>query len=78
MNVEYVPVSKLIPYASNPRKNEGSVSAVAASIRHFGFRNPIIVDAAGTVIAGHTRLKAAQALKMAKVPVIRVEDLTEE
>lgn len=78
MNVEYVPVRDLIPYARNPRKNEGSVSAVAASIRQFGFRNPIIVDANGTVIAGHTRLKAAKALKMDVVPVVRVDDLTEE
>lgn len=78
MNVDYVPLAQLTPYARNPRRNEGSVAAVAASIRQFGFRNPIIIDANGTVIAGHTRLKAAQALGMKEVPVVRADDLTEE
>jgi len=78
MEVKYVPVSELIPYASNPRKNDNAVSAVAASIREFGFRNPIIIDKNGTIISGHTRLKAALALKLDTVPVIRAEDMTEE
>lgn len=78
MKVEYVPLSRLMPYARNPRKNDTSVNAVAASIREFGFRNPIIVDGAGTVIAGHTRLKAAKMLGMDKVPIVRADDLTEE
>ena len=78
MKVEYIPVKKLTPYARNPRKNDSSVNAVIASIREFGFRNPIIVDGEGTVIAGHTRLKAAKSLGMEKVPVVRADDLTEE
>lgn len=78
MNVEHISVRDLVPYASNPRKNDSAVNAVASSIRTFGFRNPIVVDANGVVIAGHTRLKAAQMLKMDKVPVVRADDLTEE
>ena len=78
MEIEYVPVAELLPYARNPRKNDAAVNAVAASIREFGFRNPIIVDAEGVVVAGHTRLKAAKKLGLDKVPVVRAEDLTEE
>ena len=76
MEVEIWPVKKLIPYARNPRKNNEGVKAVAESIKRFGFRNPVIVDKDGEIIAGHTRLKAANVLGLASVPVIRAEDLT--
>ena len=66
-------VDELIPYERNPRRNDKAVEAVAASIREFGFQNPIILDSEGVVIAGHTRLKAAKLLGMKKVPVIRSE-----
>ena len=78
MKVEYEPLDRLTPYARNPRKNDPAVDAVAASIRRFGFRNPIVLDRNGTVIAGHTRLKAAKKLGMDKVPVVLADDLTEE
>ena len=51
---------------------------VAASIREFGFKVPIIVDAEGVIVAGHTRLKAAELLQLKKVPCIIADDLTEE
>lgn len=78
MKVEDWPLNRLAPYARNPRRNDQAVDAVAASIRRFGFRNPIVLDRNGTVIAGHTRLKAAKKLGMEKVPVVLADDLTEE
>ena len=60
MKIEMWEIVRVKPYEKNPRKNEGAVEAVAKSIREFGFRVPIVVDADGVVIAGHTRLKAAE------------------
>lgn len=71
-------LSELIPYANNPRHNDEAVDKVAASIREFGFKVPIIVDKDNVIVAGHTRLKAAQKLGFEKVPVIRADDLTDE
>ena len=71
-------ISELKPYANNPRLNDAAVDAVAASIKNFGFKVPIILDRDGEIIAGHTRLKAAQKLKMKTVPVIIADDLTPE
>lgn len=68
----------LKPYPNNPRKNDKAVDAVAASIREFGFKVPIITDKDGVIIAGHTRLKAAEKLGLETVPVIVASDLTEE
>lgn len=71
-------ISELKPYANNPRLNDGAVDAVAASIKNFGFKVPLVVTADGEIIAGHTRLKAAQKLKLKTVPVIIADDLTPE
>ena len=76
--VQMLPLKEIHPYERNPRKNDASVDAVANSIREFGFRAPIIVDADRTIIAGHTRYKAAKKLKLKKVPVIVAEDMTPE
>lgn len=73
-----MPLSKIKPYEKNPRINEGSVQAVANSIKEFGFRNPIIVDVDGVIIAGHTRYKAALSLGLKTAPVIIAEDMTPE
>lgn len=77
LKIEYIDTEKLIPYINNPRINDQAVDVVAASIKEFGFKNPIIIDKENVIIAGHTRLKAAKKLGMEEVPVIRVEDLTE-
>lgn len=69
---------ELIPYANNPRENDGAVDAVAKSIKEFGFKVPVIIDKDNTIICGHTRIKAAKQLKMEKVPCILADDLTEE
>ena len=66
------------PYPDNPRRNDKGVAAVQKSIESFGFLNPIIVDADGVIICGHTRYEAAKNLKMETVPVIVADDLTKE
>ncbi len=77
LTVEWRPVSKITPYKGNPRTISGeAVDKVAASIKTYGFRQPIVVDAAGVVIAGHTRLLAAKRLKLKRVPVHVATDLT--
>ncbi|HWQ65242.1 MAG TPA: DNA methyltransferase [Methanospirillum sp.] len=76
MQIEYLQLSTLIPYSKNPRKNDPAVAPVAASIKEFGFRIPILIDNNNEIIAGNTRLKAAKNLNLKEVPVIRCEDLT--
>ena len=76
MKIEIINVDRVIPYARNPRKNSGAVDKVAASIREFGFRQPIVVDENFTVIVGHTRLLAAKKLGITEVPVHIAEGLT--
>lgn len=74
--VTYMDVDSLIPYANNPRLNDNAVDAVAASIKEFGFKVPIVVDGENVIINGHTRLKAAHKLGLTQVPVIVADDLT--
>ena len=71
-------IDAITPYERNPRINDGAVDAVAESLRQFGFRQPIVVDTDGIIIAGHTRWKAAQKLGLANVPVHVAADLTAE
>jgi DNA modification methylase len=76
MTIELRPIDQITAYANNPRNNDDAVDAVAASLKEFGFRQPIVVDAAGVIIVGHTRFKAAKKLGLAKVPVHVATDLT--
>ena len=69
MKITETSIASVIPYARNPRKNAAAVSKVAASLKEYGFRQPIVCDEAMVVIAGHTRLQAAQSLGMKTVPV---------
>ena len=78
MEIIYKPVSDLIPYENNPRKNDQAVDALANSISEFGFRNPIIIGTDNVIASGHTRLKAAIKLGMTEVPCLIADDLTEE
>lgn len=76
--VKYLPIDDLIPYARNSRTHsEAQVAQIAASIREFGFTNPVLIDAEGGLIAGHGRVMAARALGMADVPTITLGHLTE-
>lgn len=78
MQIIEVNVEDLIPYANNPRHNEEAVDKVAASIREFGFKVPIIIDKDNVIVAGHTRLKASKKLGLKTVPCIMADDLTED
>ena len=78
MMIEMRPTESVKPYERNPRKNEHAVDAVAKSLREFGFRQPIVVDADGVIVVGHTRWKAAQQLGLASVPVHVAKDLSPE
>lgn len=71
------PLGEIRPYPNNPRVNDGAVKYVAASIRRFGWRRPILVDEDGVILAGHTRLKAAQSLGLETAPVCVVRGLTD-
>jgi DNA modification methylase len=76
MKIELRQLADITPYEQNPRLNDDAVEAVMASIREFGFRQPIVVDGDGVIICGHTRYKAAQRLGLEKVPVHVATDLT--
>lgn len=71
-------ITELREYENNPRHNENAVDAVAASIKEFGFKVPIVIDENNVIIAGHTRRKAAEKLGMTLVPCIVADDLTPE
>lgn len=75
---DQVDVEKLIPYINNAKKHsESQVTKIAASIREFGFLNPVLIDKKYNVIAGHGRILAAKKLGLDKIPAIYAEGLTE-
>lgn len=76
MKIQNMKVIEIKPYPNNPRINDHAVNAVAESIKEFGFKVPIIIDADNVIVAGHTRLKAAERLELETVPVIIASDLT--
>lgn len=78
MKVQEKALEEIRPYEKNPRKNEPAVEKVAESLREFGWQQPIVVDADGVIIAGHTRWRAARRLGMQTAPVVVAENLTEE
>lgn len=76
--IDYRPVLELIPYARNARTHsDAQVAEIAASIREFGWTNPVLVDGDNGIIAGHGRVLAARKLGMSEVPVIELSGLTE-
>lgn len=78
MNIIEKPINEVIHYEKNPRINDNAVPAVMKSIEEFGFKVPIVIDKNGTIVTGHTRLKAAKKLGMKTVPCIVADDLTPE
>ena len=71
-------VEHLIPYANNSRTHgDAQIAQIAASIKEFGFTNPVLIDGEGGIIAGHGRVLAARKLKMAEVPCIMLDHLTD-
>lgn len=78
LKITYVAPDSLTAFSGNARTHsENQVAQIAESIRQFGFVNPVLVDEAGGVIAGHGRLMAAAMLGMEQVPVIRIGHLSE-
>ena len=76
--LDYTPVADLKPRARNPRTHsKAQIRQIAASIERFGFTNPVLVDGAGGIVAGHGRVEAAKLLGLPTVPTIRLEDLSE-
>jgi ParB-like chromosome segregation protein Spo0J len=79
MQIEKRQLSELIPYINNSRKHsDDQVTQIAASIKEFGWTNPILVDGDNGIIAGHGRIMAAKKLNMTEVPVIELSHLTKE
>jgi hypothetical protein len=78
LTIELRSIGDIRPYPNNPRTNDNAVDAVAASIREYGWRQPIVVDSDGVIICGHTRYKAAQKLGIDQVPVHVATDLSPE
>lgn len=71
-------IGEIIPYKNNPRKNDDAVEYVANSIKEFGFKVPVIIDKNNIIVAGHTRVKAAERLGIEEIPCIVADDLTDE
>ena len=78
MKITLTPIDDVKPYERNPRLNDPAVEAVARSLKEFGFRQPIVVDAEHVIVVGHTRWKAAKQMGLAKVPVHVATDLSAE
>lgn len=76
--IEQIALDALIPYARNSRTHsDAQVAQISASIKEFGFTNPVLIDKDGGIIAGHGRVMAARKLKLEEVPCIRLSHLTE-
>lgn len=76
MNIVNFKVEELIPYINNPRNNNDAVDKVAASIKEFGFKVPIVIDKDNVVVTGHTRLLASKKLGLKEVPCVIADDLS--
>lgn len=77
-SIEQTGIDALIPYARNSRTHsETQIAQIAASIREFGFTNPVLIDGDGGIIAGHGRVLAARKLGLSAVPTIRIDYMTE-
>ena len=74
-----LPIAALAPWARNARTHsKKQIRQIAASIRQFGFTNPVLIDEAGTILAGHGRVAAAELLGMTEVPCLRVDHMSED
>ena len=77
MEIKHIKIAELIPYASNSRTHsDRQVAQIAASIKEFGFNNPVLIDETGGIIAGHGRVLAARKLGLQEVPTIELAHLT--
>lgn len=77
INIENISIEKLIPYARNTKTHpETQIAQIAASIKEFGFNNPVLINKDNQIIAGHGRVEGARKLGMDAVPCVRLEHLT--
>lgn len=76
--IVYKSLDEIKPYERNARNNDNAVDSVANSVKQFNFNVPITVDKNGVIVSGHTRYKAAKKLGLERVPVIVLDDLTDE
>jgi ParB-like chromosome segregation protein Spo0J len=78
MKIEQIKTEKLIPYARNSRlHSQEQIAQISASIREFGFNNPVLIDKDHGIIAGHGRVLAAQKLGLDEIPCLRLSHLTD-
>jgi ParB-like chromosome segregation protein Spo0J len=77
LQLEVWAITRFIPYARNPRKNDHVVNKMVSSIQEFGFKVPVLARSSGEVVDGHLRLKAAEKLGIAEIPVIVCDDWTD-
>ena len=75
-HIESWPITKLVPYPRNPRKNDGAVDRMCGSLREFGFKIPVLARSDGEVVDGHLRLKAARKLGLTELPVLLCDEWT--
>jgi len=73
-SIEHWPIERLVEYPRNPRKNDGVVDRMCASVREFGFKIPILARSDGEVVDGHLRLKAARKLGISEIPIILCDE----
>jgi DNA modification methylase len=79
MKIEIVNIESIQPYINNPRKlKDSAIDKVAKSIKEFGFRQPIVVDANRIIVVGHTRYRASKKLGLKEVPITVADNLTQE
>lgn len=79
MKIEYVDIKSVKPYKNNAKKHtKKQVEMIAKSIKMFGFNQPVLIDKNNTVVVGHGRVLAAKKNKLNKIPVVRIENLTDE
>lgn len=78
MEIVEVMLTEIRPYQKNPRKNKNAIDAVAASIKEFGFKVPIVLDKNNVIVTGHTRFEASKKLGLQKAPCIIAADLSED
>ena len=78
MNIVDLSIDELIPYENNPRNNEKAIEKVAASIKEFGFKVPLVINKDKVIVTGHTRYLASKKLGLTTVPCLIADDLTDE
>lgn len=76
MKIELLPITAITPYARNPRKNQSAIAAVKASLKEYGFQQPLVIDRDNVIVVGHTRFAAALELGMTEVPVKYADGLS--